>query len=58
MTDLAEREAAHADGPRGGEPVPGRGLYAMTDVTALQQQMVNLFGPVAVSVPGSGSVPG
>ncbi|PZT73777.1 MULTISPECIES: hypothetical protein [unclassified Streptomyces] len=40
--------AAHVDGPRGGEPIPGRGLHTVTDVMALQQDMVNLFGPVAV----------
>ncbi|HSX97736.1 MAG TPA: hypothetical protein VLG91_10140 [Streptomyces sp.] len=40
--------AAHADGPKGGEPVPGRGLYTMTDVMSLQRHMVDLFGTVAV----------
>ncbi|MDX3728981.1 hypothetical protein [Streptomyces caniscabiei] len=39
---------AHADGPKGGEPVPGRGLYAMTELIALQRHIVDLFGPVAV----------
>ncbi|MFF2013443.1 hypothetical protein ACFVWY_30870 [Streptomyces sp. NPDC058195] len=40
--------AAHADGPRGGEPVPGQGLYEVTDVMTLQRRMADLFGPVAV----------
>ncbi|MFB6504736.1 MULTISPECIES: hypothetical protein [unclassified Streptomyces] len=38
--------AAQAEGPRGGDPVPGQGLYTVTDVMSLQRDMVELFGPV------------
>ncbi|MFC4080086.1 hypothetical protein [Amycolatopsis samaneae] len=40
--------AAHPEGPRGGEPGPGQGLYAGTDVMTLQRDIVDLFGAIAV----------
>lgn len=42
--------AGRHQGPLGGEPGPGQGLYTMSDVMTLQQHMVNLFGEVT---PGS-----
>ncbi|MFJ2899420.1 hypothetical protein ACIO87_31655 [Streptomyces sp. NPDC087218] len=42
----AGREAVRAEGPRGGDPLPGQGLYTVTDVMSLQQDMVGLFGPI------------
>ena len=36
--------AAHPTGPTGGDPVPGQGLYAVTDLFSLQRDLENLFG--------------
>ncbi|MFD3547234.1 hypothetical protein ACFWUW_16750 [Streptomyces sp. NPDC058655] len=36
--------AAHGEGPLGGEPGPGQGLYTVTDVMTLQRHMAELFG--------------
>lgn len=35
--------AARTDGPVGGEPVPGRGLYTVSDLYSLQDDMADLF---------------
>ncbi|MCY0953333.1 hypothetical protein [Streptomyces sp. H27-S2] len=44
--------AGQDQGPRGGEPGPGQGLYTLSDVMTLQRNMADLFGG---EIPGSGS---